>query len=845
MQETEPEELSPMQPFPQRGPTTRVALQVVATEPNAALRTALRAARRGLSDALDTFGSNAGQPRGALSEPVPAPGGPMLLVTGLGPDDPSPRALARQLAERLAAAGVTDPQVVTLSDVGHLDQLARTGPAALLRVLPQPDGRGGRITASWLTMALDWVHADDDSRLTMRVAEVDFVTDRSEAVRALGECLRTHTPCSIVRGDPATWVTVAALTFEPFPHLILAAAGHEGGTPRLLRASEALRGAAHDLPRSAAYACIDLETDLRSLTAGFTDQRWRVDGTAPPNGVASWLIDEYVPGVFPYQVLGPRHQARLGDGVTGRELLSGGRIGLQLGEDGAWLPTASTRPWQQASARVRIEACLLAHEHFDDLVRERSASGGRVATAADGTTTLMLGDSGAGEPDLDRVTLASTPQRNRGMHLTFLELVAWLGGQPHSDDPHGVSPCAASFVRRWAADLDSSGRQRLVGRAPALLDSSGDSEIESERRWAVTEWLAYDHAPAWLRLAEQGHSASLLDQLGPLDDETELLQAVTLLGRSIVTSDERTSRTIDSTVANLRPNMQAGAAAFLSNAAAGAWRKVLGPSGWVASATAATLDVPAAMIGKTRQQLALRLSDPVLHHQMMIDPNVLAERAWTAALHAVGDEVWHHGWSALDAVGATLTNLDVSGARAALAARSGDGQLARATAVAQRAAREVLVRAALFGGAEDRQSAWDAAIDHARSVPGTEAWRAVTDAVRAGVGEWTWDAAMDAARGAILDPLAELPHLVGRTTLVAVAAEAACSCAKAVATEAAAVAMSAGASPEVVHRSAYEALAPTAADLTESALTLFDQLIGLVVVDGAGVARPVDPALVL
>lgn len=844
MHTTNAEESSPMQPSLDRPSTTRVALQVIATESTAALRTALRTARRGLSDALDTFGQRTGQPRGALSEPVPAPGGPMLLVAGLGPDDPSPRALARQLAERLNAAGIADAEVVALPDLGRLDQLLRTPNAALLRIFPDPDGR---IAASWLTLALAWVESSSPGPLTMRVADIDFDTDRAAATGALGECLRTHTPCELVRGDPASWVKVAALAFEPFPHLVLAGAGGDGGTPRLLRAVEELRVAVTDLPRGAAYACIDLEVDLRGLTAGFTDQSWRVNGSAPPNGVAAWLVDEFAPGVFPYQVLGPRHQAHLGGKINNTELLSGGRVGLQLGEPGAWLPTASTRPWQQAAGRERLDACLLSQAQFDLRLQERTEAGtlrGRPASRDDAARgSNGLGDGlFIGEPDLDRIELTAGPQRSRGTQLSFLELVSWLGGQTHSDEPSGVSPCAATFIRRWSADLDPANRQRLVGRAPALLNSAGDDEVESERRWAVAEWLAYDLGPTWLRLAGSRHLADTLDQLGPLDDETELIQAVTLLGQAIVAADAGAARAIDRAVAGIRPDLQRGAANFLTQAAAGAWQGVLGPTGWVAAATAATHDVPAAMIGKTRQQLALRAGDPVLQHQIAVDPNTLAERAWTAALHAVGDEVWHRGWSALDSVGATLTNLDVSGARAALAARSTDGQLGRATAVAQRAAREVLVRAALFGAGDERRQAWDAALDHARSVPGSEAWCAVTDAVRAGVGEWTWDAAMDAARTAIVDPLRILPRQVGRTTLVAVAAEAAAASARAVAAEAAGVAMTAGASPEVVHRSAYEAIAPTAATLTASALTLFDQLIGLVVVDEAGVVRAVDPA---
>ncbi len=837
---THVEEPSPMHLSPVAPETTRVVLQVRAEHAGTGLRTALRAARRGLSDALDTFGQRAGGPRAALSEPLPAPGGPIVLVTGLGPDDPSPRALARQLTERLVEAGLADANVVTIPDLGRFGRLHATPNAAVLRILPVPNGNRGRISASWLTLAISWALHDPDDLVGVRVAEVEFETDRSELTRTLGECLRTHTPCEVVSGDPASWISVAALAFEPFPHLVLAAAGPHGGMPRVLAACDDLRAIAQDLPRGAAYACIDLEADLASLTSGFTDRSWRVNGMASPNAVATWTCEDYVPGVFPYQVLGPGHQLRIGGVPSSAELLRGGRIGIQVGDTGAWAPTAATRPWQQATGRALLEGCLMSHDELEMHLAGLDATSGR-GRASDDPGQVSPGDGIGADPDLDQIHLTSTPQRRRGHNVTILELAAWLGGQPHSDNPVGVSPCAASFVRRWSADLDPANRQHLVARAPALPGSAGDEGVEQERRWAIAEWLAYDHASAWLRVAGISDNAGLLDQLGPLDDESELLQAVTLLGQAIVTADRLTDDLVAATVAALDPSLQRGAGRFLANAANGAWRGVLGPTAWVAAATAATYDVPASMIGRARQQLAGRGADQALQARLAAEPNALAERVWTATLHAVGDEVWHQGWCALDAMGATLTNLDVSGARAALAARSGGGELNKATGVARRAAREVLVRAALFGAPDDRRHAWDAALAHARSVPGSEAWRAVTDAVRAGVGEWTWGAALDAARSAIEDPLRDLPGLVGRTTLVSVAAEAAAAAARSVATQAAAAAMLGGAGPEVVHRSAYEALAPTAAELTASALTLFDQLIGLVVVTDSGETHTLEP----
>jgi hypothetical protein len=821
--------------------TDGVALQVHLATSFSAARPSLRAARHGLATALEAFPRDPEQMAPTISLAVPAPGGPFWLVNGLGPGDPSPRALARQLSERIAATGLSGAEVTVVEPLGRLTGLDTAPGAAILRAFPSPAGPDGEVPALWLRLAHKWVgHEHPEGHpLTARISGVEFAITPRAAVAVLQDCLRSRTFCDVVLGDPSSWVRVASLAFDPLPHLVIASGGPAGGTPELLRAVEQLRTLAHDLPDGVAYACIDIEADFANMAAGLTDPSWRVTGGAPPNGVAAWLVDEFVPGSYPYQVLGPPHQARLGAITTSAELLNGGRLGFTIGDPGAWLPGAPTRAWQQADGRLRLEACLVDHASFDNLVAARvgkldGSSRPRPRSTPKGAGRMIESSSERRQslaPDLDRVVLEAGPHRSRGDRLSILELVSWLDGQPHSDEPARVSPCAAAFVGQWAADLDPTSRQRLIPRAPSLVGSAGDGSLESERRWAVAEWLAYDQAPAWLRLAGLTDVADLLDQLGPLDDEAELLQAVTLLGRAALLGDERGAFTIDLAVSGLDGRFREGASAYLQRAAAGAWEQVRGPVGWRAACRAATHDIPTVMVDATNSLIAARVADPLFRHHASVDPNTLAERAWSAALHAVGNEVWNQGWAAVDALTTTLSNLDISGARKALHERVDDGQLTAATNRARFAARDVLVRAALFADPDDRGHAWDDAVAHAREVPGTEAWVAVTDATRAGVGEWTWSAAMDAARSAIAEPLHSLPRLVGRTTLVAVAGEACAAAARATAAGGAAVALTEGASLDVVRQAAVEALSGTGAQLTSGALTLFDQLVGLVVID--------------
>lgn len=45
--------------------------------------------------------------------------------------------------------------------------------------------------------------------------------------------------------------------------------------------------------------------------------------------------------------------------------------------------------------------------------------------------------------------------------MCFMEAVAWIAGEPHSDHPECVSPLLGAFLRSWNDALDDETRQKL------------------------------------------------------------------------------------------------------------------------------------------------------------------------------------------------------------------------------------------------------------------------------------------------------------------------------------------------------------------------------------------------
>ena len=200
---------------------------------------------------------------------------------------------------------------------------------------------------------------------------------------------------------------------------------------------------------------------------------------------------------------------------------------------------------------------------------------------------------------LDHVKLAvgSHPSGPNGA-ACVMEAVSYVAGEPWSDHPACASPIITAFLIRWNDSMNETDRQMLKPYIPRLVGTRTSAQDEEIRAWLLTDWLARECAPAWLRLAGLTAQAEMLEGLAPVlsSDAARAAQGSLYQARK------------DSVAAWAAPRDAAGAAAR-----AAAW-DAAGDAAWDAARAAAWDATPPA--------------------------------AWDAARAATGDAAWDAAWDA-------------------------------------------------------------------------------------------------------------------------------------------------------------------------------------------------------
>lgn len=752
----------------------------------------MRAARRAVEAAVGATAN--------VSGVVAAPGGPLFVVT---PDHEAAATLSTDqlvglATEPLQQAAGPGCHVAVMASGGTLDELDDVPDAAVLRLFGPPAGADGEIDAAWVEAAAEWVlgdlHALDTVRV--RILGVEFRVTAPDAVHVLHDCLEAQAWCDLVQGDLDDRLRTVGLTFGPLPHLAMGVGGPGAGAEGLLEHFGMLRDLARELAGTVTWACITFDHDFGRLATGLSgagpDDRWADREGAPANAVAAWLVDSHVPAVFTYQVLSPSHHVRLESLPAGAVPLRDGRVELSVGDPADWL--GGEVPGHAYGAALRALGPLLVTDaEFDELISER------------------VDPDEPDAPALESVVLEAAPHRRRSNRVTLLELVAWLAGQPHSDDPEGVSAPLGTFGRWLAAGLDAVPRQALRTTASGLVGSAASPEVERQRAWALTRWLVQVHATAWLRRAGMSDVANQLSTLA-LADPPDLATAARALSTAAVTAHRR----LLLTPAFEDPAWQV-------------WEAISEPSGWVAAGEGATAGTPGEVATAAEQRVidvVRRRGDPE------VDPAALANEVWSVAIGALADHLWTEGWHAADAVTTVQANTDLAGPALGATEEIWDAldgrDRAGAATVAHDAARGPLARVGLALGAGGSGPPWDLALDAAAQAPGAASWWTGIRQARTQVGREVWATAMESARARVAAIGEDAPDLVSRVRLVALAREAAGAAARLVAAEAVTDAMMATPASTDAAKwvdAAIGALQPAVDELGRSAIALLDELL--------------------
>ena len=174
----------------------------------------------------------------------------------------------------------------------------------------------------------------------------------------------------------------------------------------------------------------------------------------------------------------------------------------------------------------------------------------------------------------------SHPAPSNGLvEACVMEAVSYVAGEPWSAAPECASPVITAFLVSWNDSLPDEDRQMLKPYIPRIVGTRTSKKDEETRAWMMTDWLARECAPAWLRLAGLTGQAEALEALGPLTSAAKARKAQPTLDQAKT----------DSAAASAAAGNAAWAASWDASGAA-AWAASWDASGaaaWAASWAAA------------------------------------------------------------------------------------------------------------------------------------------------------------------------------------------------------------------------------------------------------------------
>ena len=116
------------------------------------------------------------------------------------------------------------------------------------------------------------------------------------------------------------------------------------------------------------------------------------------------------------------------------------------------------------------------------------------------------------------------PTRDDGM--CAMEMVAWLAGEPHSDEPRCTCPVIAAFVRACNDALGDAARTRLLRPlVPLLVNTRSTAARERQRGLLVVDMLVRQLVPLWLGRHRRHEEARLFSHLPVVQDADGLTMA--------------------------------------------------------------------------------------------------------------------------------------------------------------------------------------------------------------------------------------------------------------------------------------------------------------------------------
>ncbi len=279
-----------------------------------------------------------------------------------------------------------------------------------------------------------------------------------------------------------------------------------------------------------------------------------------------------------------------------------------------------------------------------------------------------------------------------------------------------------------------------------------------------------------------------MSTLGPTDDQATQLRAVTLLGQATLTADIAALGTVAKALEGRNHADRARLVAVLGQLSGGSWPQVDASVTKLVTKSSEEQHLAGRLVQRTRDVLAQRQRAPRVRELGGEEPCGFARYTWSVALRVgrratLGSQLGEGG-----AAREHASTPDHPHGRRRSRPNAGWLDLRRSAQLARAAGIDSLVNAALSDDTNLRRDAWDDAIEAAYYAKGTETWSAEAYGLRARVGEAAWATANRSARSTVRVVINELPYVVGRIGMIALAAEASTAAARATAVRAGALA---------------------------------------------------------
>lgn len=118
---------------------------------------------------------------------------------------------------------------------------------------------------------------------------------------------------------------------------------------------------------------------------------------------------------------------------------------------------------------------------------------------------------------IEQFSLAAGAHATRDHGMCAMEMVAWLAGEPHSDEPLCACPVLGSLVRAVNDTMSEAQRNRyLRPLVPKLIGTRATAAVERVRGLLVVDALVRTLLPMRLRRDGRPDEARLLADLPPI-----------------------------------------------------------------------------------------------------------------------------------------------------------------------------------------------------------------------------------------------------------------------------------------------------------------------------------------